>query len=116
MALKDYEQHPERRGHGWTSNNSLFAVLGMNYVPASKGVLDKGEPGFAWLENMRNYGRMNGVKDYKDKRAQGGNPCLGDSDAALSVWFSLLTNVLFLVLRTNAGKLWIVLFGRDISY
>jgi hypothetical protein len=35
-----------------------------------------GEPGFAWLENMRAYSRMGDEPDYKDKRAEGGNPCL----------------------------------------
>jgi hypothetical protein len=35
-----------------------------------------GEPGFAWLENMRAYSRMGDEPDHKDKRAEGGNPCL----------------------------------------
>lgn len=35
-----------------------------------------GEPGLAWLENMRAYGRMCEDANYKDKKAQGGNPCL----------------------------------------
>lgn len=33
-----------------------------------------GEPGIAWLDNMRNYGRMDGVEDRRDHRAMGGNP------------------------------------------
>ncbi|GLE07257.1 hypothetical protein PINS_up017317 [Pythium insidiosum] len=61
---------------GWTSNNSIFADLGMDYAPITERVVKNGEPGFAWLENMRNYGRMNGVKDDRDRRASGGNPCL----------------------------------------
>lgn len=35
-----------------------------------------GEPGFAWLENMRQYGRMGDEKNHRDARAMGGNPCL----------------------------------------
>ena len=30
----------------------------------------------AWLQNMQEYSRMNGVQDLKDNRARGGNPCL----------------------------------------
>ena len=35
-----------------------------------------GEPGFAWLENMKKYSRMGDAPDGKDHRAAGGNPCL----------------------------------------
>lgn len=35
-----------------------------------------GEPGFAWLENMRRYGRMGDGKNDRDAMAMGGNPCL----------------------------------------
>lgn len=35
-----------------------------------------GEPGFAWLENMRAYGRMGDGKNDRDAKAMGGNPCL----------------------------------------
>ena len=28
LALKDYEQHPERMSYGWVSNNSVFAQVG----------------------------------------------------------------------------------------
>lgn len=35
-----------------------------------------GEPGFAWLENMRTYGRMGDEKNDHDSKAMGGNPCL----------------------------------------
>ena len=48
----------------------------MDYKAVSDRVQDNGEPGFAWLDNMQQYSRMNGVKDYKDRRARGGNPCL----------------------------------------
>jgi hypothetical protein len=48
----------------------------MDYSEVCSRVRANGEPGFAWLENMRNYGRMNGVLDRRDSRAQGGNPCL----------------------------------------
>jgi adenosylcobalamin-dependent ribonucleoside-triphosphate reductase len=38
-----------------------------------------GEPGYAWLENMRHYGRMKDGYNNKDIRVEGGNPCLEQS-------------------------------------
>ncbi|KAH7470670.1 hypothetical protein KRP22_001330 [Phytophthora ramorum] len=76
VDLKNYEKNPERAAFGWTSNNSIFADIGMDYKPIAERIVLNGEPGFAWLENMRNYGRMNGIKDGRDRNASGGNPCL----------------------------------------
>lgn len=76
VELKDYAQNPDRAAYGWTSNNSVFADLGMNYEPITDRIIKNGEPGFAWLENMRKYGRMNGNEDDRDRQAAGGNPCL----------------------------------------
>ena len=80
LDLKDYDVNPYREEFGWTSNNSIFAELGMDYTDACKRVVKNGEPGFAWLENMQGYSRMKSGKDYKDRRVKGGNPCVvGDS-------------------------------------
>ena len=76
LDLKNYEVNPHRDQYGWTSNNSIFAELGMDYTEASKRIVDNGEPGFAWLDNMRHYSRMKNGGDDKDHRAMGGNPCL----------------------------------------
>ena len=76
ISLKDYKRNPHRMEYGWTSNNSVMATLGMDYEAISKRVLDNGEPGFAWLENMQAYGRMCEAPNNKDHRAAGGNPCL----------------------------------------
>ena len=76
LDLKNYEVNPHRAEYGWTSNNSIFAELGMDYTDACERVKLNGEPGFAWLENMQNYSRMNNGPDHKDHRASGGNPCL----------------------------------------
>lgn len=76
LDLKNYEVNPHRAEYGWTSNNSIFAELGMNYEPSAERVRYNGEPGYAWLENMKHYGRMGDAPDYKDHRAKGGNPCL----------------------------------------
>ena len=74
--LKNYEKNPQRASYGWTSNNSVFAKIGMNYESLSKLAATNGEPGFVWLENMQKYDRMNGIVTNKDYRAKGGNPCL----------------------------------------
>ena len=48
----------------------------MDYTESSARIKLNGEPGFAWLENMRAFGRMADAPNWKDHRASGGNPCL----------------------------------------
>ena len=79
LDLKNYKVNPHREQYGWTSNNSIFAELGMDYTEAAKRIVDNGEPGFAWLDNMRKYSRMKNGGDNKDHRVAGGNPCLEQS-------------------------------------
>jgi adenosylcobalamin-dependent ribonucleoside-triphosphate reductase len=79
LDLKNYKVNPHREIFGWTSNNSIFAELGMDYTEAAERIVDNGEPGFAWLENMRHYSRMKNGGDNKDHRVAGGNPCLEQS-------------------------------------
>ena len=79
LDLKNYKVNPHRDQYGWTSNNSIFAELGMDYTEVSKRIVDNGEPGLAWLENMRHYSRMKNGGDDKDHRVMGGNPCLEQS-------------------------------------
>jgi ribonucleotide reductase alpha subunit len=76
INLKNYEVNPQRADYGWTSNNSIFAKLGMDYTNVATRVAMNGEPGFAWLDNMRAYSRMDGHVDNKDRRATGSNPCV----------------------------------------
>lgn len=76
LDLKDYSKNPHRVAHGWTSNNSVFAQLGMDYSAICDRIRLNGEPGLAWLENMQNYGRMSDPPNNLDARAAGGNPCL----------------------------------------
>jgi ribonucleoside-triphosphate reductase len=79
LDLKNYKLNPHREAYGWTSNNSIFCDLGMNYTDAAERTEMNGEPGYAWLENMRAYSRMNNGPDHKDARVEGGNPCLEQS-------------------------------------
>ena len=79
LDLKNYKVNPHRDQYGWTSNNSVFAELGMDYTDIAKRIVDNGEPGLAWLENMKKYSRMKNGGDWKDHRVAGGNPCLEQS-------------------------------------
>ncbi len=76
LDLKNYVRNPHRKEYGWTSNNSVFADLGMDYNEIEERIRDNGEPGLAWLENMRKFGRMSDLPNNKDAKAKGGNPCL----------------------------------------
>lgn len=79
LDLKNYKVNPQRESFGWTSNNSIFCDLGMDYSNAAERTKINGEPGYAWLENMKAYSRMNNGPDHKDNRVEGGNPCLEQS-------------------------------------
>lgn len=75
--LKDPELHgAELNDRRWASNNSLFARRGMDYTVAAAQVVKNGEPGFIWLDTMREYGRMSEPKNGKDRRVVGSNPCV----------------------------------------
>ena len=79
INLKNYKKNPHRETYGWTSNNSVFAELGQDYSDIAERIMDNGEPGLAWLDNMKEYSRMRNGKDNKDHRVSGGNPCLEQS-------------------------------------
>ena len=76
LDLKNYAKNPERASYGWTSNNSIYATTGMDYTSVAERTRINGEPGYFWLENSRNYGRMKHGPDYKDYRVKGSNPCV----------------------------------------
>ena len=59
----------------WASNNSIFATAGMDYEPFIDRIATNGEPGFIWLDHMKQYGRMSEPANNKDRRAMGSNPC-----------------------------------------
>lgn len=71
---KQIEAHPLRT-HRWASNNSLFAEVGMDYARSAAATARNGEPGYVWLENARDYGRMKDEPTGLDYRAAGTNPC-----------------------------------------
>lgn len=79
LDLKNYKINPSREDYAWTSNNSITCALGMDYTEASNRTKVNGEPGYAWLENMKGYSRMNNGMDNKDHRVVGMNPCAEQS-------------------------------------
>ncbi len=84
LKLKDYKwngttyegSNVHRAQYGWASNNSVICSIGQTYKALAKQTALNGEPGYFWLDNAKEYSRMNGIKDFKDHRASGGNPCL----------------------------------------
>jgi intein/homing endonuclease len=71
--------------HRWASNNSIVAHVGMDYTKYAASIAVNGEPGFIWLDNMRDYGRMiDGFNPGVDGRAVGSNPCLAGSNKLLT--------------------------------
>ncbi len=71
--------------HRWASNNSVFAVKGLDYSFIADQIAINGEPGIFWLENAKAYSRIRDNPDYKDKKAAGVNPCItGDTLIAIA--------------------------------
>ena len=76
LSLKNPVLYPEEcKHHRWCSNNSVFALKGMDYSQVAKLSQNNGEPGYFWLENARDYSRMIDLPDFKDKSAAGCNVC-----------------------------------------
>lgn len=76
LELKNYDKYPERAEWGWMSNNTVVIdKSGYDYANAAHRIADNGEPGFMWLDTMRNYGRLKDGIDGKDWRVLGTNPC-----------------------------------------
>jgi len=83
LELKDSEAHPQwidSKGNWnhpwrWSSNNSVFAQVGMDYSNVASRTATNGEPGYLWLQNARDRGRFVDPPNFKDRRAEGANPC-----------------------------------------
>lgn len=63
----------------WASNNSILADVGMDYSHHAALSATNGEPGYAWLDTMRAYGRLADAESWKDERVMGSNPCVEQS-------------------------------------
>ena len=75
VQLKNYEKNPDRAAWGWMSNNSVRVNVGDDFSKLESGIMLNGEPGLAWMDVVRKYGRLADAPDYKDSRAVGFNPC-----------------------------------------
>lgn len=76
LQLKDPSIHQEElMDRRWASNNSVFGTIGMDYSKTAPLTAKNGEPGYIWLSNMQNFGRMKDGLNPVDYRAAGSNPC-----------------------------------------
>ncbi|MCO5233343.1 MAG: hypothetical protein LC105_00360 [Chitinophagales bacterium] len=83
--LKDYRWNSELGGYegsmahraawGWASNNSVVVDTQSNFEEVAKQTAINGEPGYVFMENIRNFSRMSEPADYKDIKVKGTNPC-----------------------------------------
>lgn len=78
VHLKDPNIYPLRNSYpgGWGaySNNTVFAKRGMDYSKVAAQTWENGEPGYLWLENAQQFGRMDEILSVDP--GIGGNPCL----------------------------------------
>jgi ribonucleoside-triphosphate reductase (thioredoxin) len=75
MRLKSSEML-KKRPWAWMSNNSVIVKPGADYSELAQLTWENGEPGYFWLDNVHNYGRMNGIIDTTDEKVIGANPCM----------------------------------------
>lgn len=83
--LKDYRWNTEtneyegsmahRAAWGWASNNSVTVDAETDFRELARQTAVNGEPGYVFMENIRNYSRLCDPPDYKDEKAMGTNPC-----------------------------------------
>lgn len=77
IELKDPEINLDALvSHRWASNNSVDAHVGMDYKDLAKLTAKNGEPGYIWLDNMRDFGRMKDGRRNADPLVMGANPCV----------------------------------------
>ena len=62
--------------HRWGSNNSLHAIVGMDYTWHAEQSMKNGEPGYIWLDNARTRGRFKDAPRDDDQHVAGFNPCV----------------------------------------
>ena len=72
--------------HRWASNNTILCDRGANFDEIGTQIATNGEPGVAFMDNIRAYGRMNGdtsrlpiIQQWLDRDVKGFNPCAEQS-------------------------------------
>lgn len=68
------------QSHRWASNNSVvIRENGCSYKDIVPYTIDNGEPGYFWLDNARQFGRMKEPPNGIDSKVVGCNPCFEQS-------------------------------------
>jgi ribonucleotide reductase alpha subunit len=108
LDLKNYTKNPDRAGHGWASNNSIYAKLGMDYKDIASRISANGEPGIYWLDNARRYGRIKETDaGNKDSRVQGLNPCvIGETEILTDYGYEQIQNLVDIPVNIWNGFEW----------
>lgn len=76
LNLKNPELNAEKMAAWrWSSNNSIFARVGMDYTAPAELTKKNGEIGYVYLDNMQRFGRMSDPENNEDRRVRGVNPC-----------------------------------------
>lgn len=76
LEMKDPSKYSDLlTKHRWASNNSVYAEIGMDYTKLGEQTAKNGEPGYVWLENMKQYGRMKDGACNADPDVILFNPC-----------------------------------------
>jgi len=76
LELKDPKKYPnELADRRWASNNTVVVSPDTNFSNLAQLTAINGEPGYYWLQNAREYGRMCEPPNFKDMRVAGCNPC-----------------------------------------
>lgn len=59
LDLKNPAKYEEElKSHRWAANHSIYASIGMDYTDSAYKTGICGEPGYAWMENITNRGRL----------------------------------------------------------
>jgi len=70
----EIEEQPMRK-YRWASNNTVMCPTDQSYEALAKQTVSNGEPGYAWPEVMKNYGRISDPINKSDAKSIGMNPC-----------------------------------------
>lgn len=77
LEMKDPKKYSkELKSHRWCTNNSIFAEVGkIDYNMVVNHLARNGEPGIVWVDNLKNFGRLNGEYLREETDILLVNPC-----------------------------------------
>lgn len=77
LALKDFDGNPDASVWArWASNNSVIVDTDSDFTITAPLTASNGEPGYLFLKNAQDYGRMSDPPNGLDHGAEGANPCV----------------------------------------